>query len=112
TAFQDTYFYKNHASVLHPWEWIWADSAYTLAPWLITPFKAPRGGRLTREQRQFNYYLSKIRVAVEHAFGLLKARWQSLRELRIHITDEVKLAYATMWIRCCLILHNLVIRSE
>ncbi|KZT66355.1 hypothetical protein DAEQUDRAFT_654579, partial [Daedalea quercina L-15889] len=112
TGFKDTYFYKHHEELLQSDEWIWADSAFTLTQWLITPFKAPRGKQLTRRQRRFNYYLSKIRVAVEHAIGLLKIRWQSLKELRIHITDEVKLAYATMWIRCCIVLHNLVIRSE
>ncbi|KZT65156.1 hypothetical protein DAEQUDRAFT_654571, partial [Daedalea quercina L-15889] len=112
TAFKETFTWAHHDQLLHPYEWIWADSAYPLLPWLITPFKAPRGERLTARQRTFNYRLSKIRVAAEHAIGLLKIRWQSLKELRIYITSEVKLAYAVMWIRTCLIMHNMVIKSE
>ncbi|KZT70061.1 hypothetical protein DAEQUDRAFT_668173, partial [Daedalea quercina L-15889] len=112
SAFQDTRLFKHHDDLLHAYEWIWADSAYTLAAWLITPFKKPRGGELTPEQKRFNYYLSKIHVAVEHAIGLLKLHWSSLKELRIHITDRAQWAYAVMWIRSCLILHNLILRSE
>ncbi|KZT66680.1 hypothetical protein DAEQUDRAFT_642411, partial [Daedalea quercina L-15889] len=112
TAFKDTHVFKHHAELLKEYEWIWGDSAYTLTPWLITPFKAPRGEQLTREERRFNYYLSRIRVAVEHAIGLLKIRWQSLKELRIHISDEIQWMFAVMWIRTCLVLHNLVIKSE
>ncbi|KZT64547.1 hypothetical protein DAEQUDRAFT_640236, partial [Daedalea quercina L-15889] len=109
-AFKETYFCNNYEQLLQRYQWIWADSAYTLTPWLITPFKAPRGKQLTRNQERFNYYLSRIRVAVEHTIGLLKARWGSLKELQIQITDGVKLAYATMWIHCCLVLHILVIK--
>jgi hypothetical protein len=37
-----------------------------------TPFKKPRGGELTIEQKAFNHQLSAIRVRVEHCIGWAK----------------------------------------
>lgn len=37
--------------------------------------------------------------------GLLKGTFQSLKELRIQIE-------LILWVRCCIILHNLIIRIE
>ncbi|KZT64823.1 hypothetical protein DAEQUDRAFT_769391 [Daedalea quercina L-15889] len=49
SAFEDTRTFKEHAQLLQDYECIWADSAYSLTSWLITPFKKPRGGQLTPE---------------------------------------------------------------
>jgi len=51
-------------------------------------------------------------VQSEHAIGILKGRFQSLKELRIQISSHQKHEYAKLWIICCLILHNLIIRFE
>ncbi|KIM66821.1 hypothetical protein SCLCIDRAFT_87284, partial [Scleroderma citrinum Foug A] len=53
-----------------------------------------------------------IRVHSEHFFGSLKGRFQSLQELRFQIQNQTDLDYANMWIRCCLILHNMIINIE
>lgn len=37
-----------------------------------TPFKKPRGGEVTEEQRQFNRALGAVRIRVEHCLGWLK----------------------------------------
>ena len=49
---------------------------------------------------------------MEHAFGALKGRFQSLQELCISIGSQKDLDYATTWVLCCLILHNMVIQFE
>ena len=49
---------------------ILGDPAYPLLLWLMKPYIAT--GALTREQRQFNYQLSRARVVVECVFGCLK----------------------------------------
>jgi hypothetical protein len=38
----------------------------------ITPFKKPRGGKLTIEQKAFNRSLSKFRVLIEHVNRCIK----------------------------------------
>lgn len=97
---------------MQPGEWMWADAAYPLYPWCIPPFKKPIDGELTTEQRHFNFFLSTIRIRVEHAIGLLKGRFQSLRELRIQIGSKQKHRWAILWIRCCIVISNLIIRLE
>lgn len=44
--------------------------------------------------------------------GLLKGRFQSLRELRIQILSRKQHMWALMWIRTCIVLHNLIIHLE
>jgi len=62
--------------------------------------------------RHFNYHLSRLRVRSEHTFGLLKGRFQSLKEIRIKITDQDGHRWAMVWILSCLILHNIIILIE
>jgi hypothetical protein len=49
---------------------------------------------------------------VEHAFRALKGCFQSHQELRIPVGSQKDLDYATNWVLCCIILHNMVIRFE
>ncbi|KAJ8579819.1 hypothetical protein M405DRAFT_717601, partial [Rhizopogon salebrosus TDB-379] len=111
-AFHSTRLYLHHDTLLPHDHWVWADSAYPLETWCIPPFKKPHNGRLTRDQKSFNYYLSKICVHVEHAFAALKGRFQSLRELRHPVNTQRQHEMALAWIQCCIILHNMIIRFE
>jgi hypothetical protein len=43
---------------------------------------------------------------------MLKNRFQSLKELRFQISSKKMHRYVTLWVICCLILHNLIIRIE
>ncbi|KAG2346325.1 hypothetical protein BDR05DRAFT_858502, partial [Suillus weaverae] len=111
-AFRSTRLYEEHDDLLPDGHWVWADSAYPLEPWCIAPFKKPRNGRLTKDQKTFNYHLSKICVRVEHTFAALKGRFQSLQELRFRIQKENDLEFCVQWIKCCIILHNMIIHFK
>ncbi|EGO24133.1 hypothetical protein SERLADRAFT_349659 [Serpula lacrymans var. lacrymans S7.9] len=110
SAFLDTGLRTQPELFLGPGEWIWADSAYPLSATSL--FKQPPGRSLTTRQSQFNYHLSCIRIRCEYAIGLLKIQFQSLKELCIQINTENKLEFAVAWIRCCIILHNLIIEGN
>ena len=93
-------------------EYLLADSAYTPSSTIIPAFKRPPGAGLSEMQARFNYRLSNARVRVEHCIGLLKARFQSLRELRVRIRDAEGVKLCVDWIRCCCVLHNMLLDDE
>ncbi|KIK76956.1 hypothetical protein PAXRUDRAFT_168291 [Paxillus rubicundulus Ve08.2h10] len=111
-AFRSTCIHKEHDTLLSQDEWIWGDSAYLLMTWLVLPFKKPWEGCLTKNQQTFNYFLSRVCVCVEHAFGALKGCFQSLQELWHSIHSTKDLQYAVNWVIFCLILHNMIIQFE
>ena len=82
------------------------DSAYPLKTWLLPVIKD--NGALTRDQKKFNYELSKARIVSEHAFGLLKGRWRAL----LKRLDEDHQRIPDTIIACC-VLHNIcIIRGD
>ncbi|KAF8151555.1 hypothetical protein B0H34DRAFT_616153, partial [Crassisporium funariophilum] len=81
-------------------QWIWADSAYALNSWCVTPDKKPLSNLL--ENKKFHYHLSR------HAMGYIKGRVCSLRGLRQQIDDVVDHVRAVAWIKACIVLHTLV----
>jgi hypothetical protein len=49
---------------------------------------------------------------VEHAVGLLKGTFQSLKEIRIQLIDARRHMIIIMWVRVCIVLHNLIVHIE
>ena len=79
---------------------ILGDPAYPLLSWMMKAF--PDNGRLSCQQKTFNYRLSRARVVVEHAYGRLKGRWRCLlKRLDINVGDVPELVAA------CSTLHNM-----
>lgn len=76
------------------------DPAYPLMTWLMKPY--PEHAAMPRKQRNFNYRLSKARIAVEHAFGRLKGRWRCLLKRLDHNIENIPHV-----IGACVVLHNI-----
>lgn len=61
----------------------------------------PYPGNLDKEQRIFNYRLSRARRTIENAFGILSARW------RIFYTPiRAKVENVENYVLACMSLHN------
>ncbi|XP_046905855.1 putative nuclease HARBI1 [Hypomesus transpacificus] len=79
------------------------DRGYACQPFLMTPYPDPN----TRPQTAFNVALSRTRVKIEMTFGILKARFNCLRGLRV-APDR-----ACQVVTACAVLHNVAsIRRE
>lgn len=75
------------------------DPAYPLLPWLM---KAYPGPMLSPAEEAFNKHLNAIRVAVEHSFGRLKARWRVLSR-----QSDINYRFMPTVIAACCVLHNM-----
>lgn len=54
--------------------WLLGDSGYPLKEWLLIPFLTPSNP----QEEKYNEALSKTRIVVERAFGVLKSRFRCL----------------------------------
>lgn len=75
----------------------------------MIPYKIPNR---TKENRDFNYALLRVRIRSEHAIGYLKGRFQSLKELQVRINNRKNMRFASFWIQVCIFLHAFVIDHE
>ena len=112
TAFKASPLYRNHQRFFQENEFLIADKAYALERHVITPYKGQAGRQ--KQNSKFNHHLSTCRVKIEHAFGVLKARWPSLKNLPIRINEDCIEGHnrVMQWTIACLVLHNLLTDIE
>lgn len=53
-----------------------------------------------------------VRIRSEHAIGLLKGRFQSLKGLRVRIKDKNSHQFATYWVAACIGIHAFAMQCE
>ena len=83
-----------------------ADEAFPLKCNILKPF--PGGLELIdREKRIFNYRLSRARMVVENAFGILAARWRIF-----HSPIDSNIETVKSIIKACCCLHNFIITEN
>ncbi|RXN39390.1 nuclease HARBI1 [Labeo rohita] len=80
-----------------------ADEAFPLRRDLMRPFP---GQKLSSRQRIFNYRLSRARLIVENAFGILTAQWRMYRGV-----IEISPANVDACVKATCVLHNFLRRS-
>jgi len=89
-----------------PGEFLMADAGYALRFYICTPYRKPAA--LIPENQVFNILFSTARVKIEHVNGILKARFGSLKGLRIHVTKLDDFVRINEWIVVCIILYNIL----
>ena len=87
-------------------QFLLADSAYTSNQYTLPAYKGKY--LLERQNIDFNYRLAQSCVRIEHAIGILKGQFSSLREIWSQICNCHEMKGTIKWIISCIILHNLL----
>lgn len=96
----------------HPGEYVLGDSGFASREHLVSMYRVYAGRPLKTYQRFFNAQVAPPRVAIEHAFGVLKMRWRALKDLHMRVGSQSDLNYLLAWVRCAVILHNLFLDTS
>jgi len=80
------------------------DDAFPLRTSLMKPYK---GNYLSKDKRIFNYRLSRARMTVENAFGILAARWRIF-----HSVIEAETEFVKQLVMCTVLLHNFLMSKK
>ncbi|OQR88773.1 hypothetical protein THRCLA_22798 [Thraustotheca clavata] len=89
--------------------YIVGDSAYSPNVYLVLCFK--RAAKNQSEKKAFDSVLSSRRISIEHCIGILKARFQSLKELRYNLGNVEDMTQIIGHIEACMVLNNLCIND-
>jgi len=87
-------------------EYLCGDCGYALRPWMMrgwAPSELKADDPKTKDRRAFNRLYSGMRISVERAFGILKARFRALGG---KLFVRSKKDYRSCMMACC-ILHNI-----
>lgn len=87
------------------WPYLIGDPAYPISRWLIKGWSRAKCGQ-EKKCGYFTHRLSSVRMRVEQAFGMLKARWH-----RLATPHKAKLRYHVEAIGAALVLHNICLEK-
>lgn len=90
-----------------PTEYLIGDSAYPVTEHMIPPYKKPRAK--DPDCRLFNTTLSSRRIAIEHVFGMLKARFPSITSVSTRIARSKSHQEVVNWFESACVLHNFLL---
>ncbi|KAJ3401364.1 hypothetical protein HDV05_000485, partial [Chytridiales sp. JEL 0842] len=87
-VFQSTELHSRAERFFEDKYYLLGDSAYALSTRMLVPYNGARADE--RRNAEFNEKISHVRVIVEHTIGVLKARWASLRGIRLkyHVKED------------------------
>jgi len=102
-AYRATRLHKDRDECFQGKEYLLADAGYSIASTVIPRYK---GNDITAQEHRFNGLHGSARVKIEYAFGWLKLKWQSLKNLPAKIDKKRHIDRASSWTMACLILHN------
>ncbi|KAI7967470.1 hypothetical protein MJO29_000747 [Puccinia striiformis f. sp. tritici] len=103
-SYEKTPLHQNPKKFFDPGEYLIADSAYRPSRTIVPPSNAP--APKAKPDEEFDFCLAKAHGHSEKTIGGLKARWASLKEIRLSRNAGVK--HYIQWIHCCTILYNML----
>lgn len=92
-------------------QYVLGDSAFQASTHMVPAYKKPPRSDLDPHKSFFNIKLAKARIKTEHCIGLLKARFQYFKGVRVIIRSKADMKKIIKYFTTACILHNLLIRE-
>jgi hypothetical protein len=108
-VWSNTDIHKDPQRFLAQNQYLLGDSAFQASAIMIPAFKKPPKGELDGNKTYFNKQLARPRVKTEHSIGLIKARFQYFKSIRVVLKTKVNMRKITRLFMCACIIHNLLI---
>jgi len=93
-----------------PGEYVFGDCGFARTQTCVCPYKEPAASLPINAR--FNHAMRQGRCRIEHVNAVLKARFKSLKSIPILICNPQDHHRANVWIRTCLVLHNILLRLK
>ena len=94
-------------------QYLLSDSALENCNYVVSAYRKPPLQPMPLEHLRFNTKLAVARIIAEHTIGMLKGRFQWLRDVRMRISNDIKIMTRILrYIDCCVILHNLLLPTD
>ncbi|KAF9186985.1 hypothetical protein BGZ51_001612 [Haplosporangium sp. Z 767] len=97
SAYKNSRHYKDKDQFFQRKRYLLTDAAYALTSSVILLYK-----NVTGDQERFNKFHGVTRVKIEHAFGMLKLKLQSLQNLLTSIGKSRDIGKVSRWIMTCM----------
>jgi hypothetical protein len=105
---QQSSLFRNSAKAFSPGEYVFADCGFTRTQTCVCPYKEPAASLPMNSS--FNHAMRQGRCRIEHVNAVLKSRFKSLKSIPVLIRKPDDHNKANLWIRTCLVLHNILLR--
>ena len=113
-VFRNSKLFYNRGEYFSKHEYLLGDSAYSASPVMVQAFKKQASvATLPANNEYFNTCLAKVRISSEHCIGMLKGRFQCLKQNNIKLRNSpTEVKRLVQLIGSCTVLHNLLIDYE
>ncbi len=100
--------FRNASKAFSPGEYVFADCGFARTQTCVCPYKEPAAS--VPINSDFNHAMRQGRCRIEHVNAVLKSRFKSLKSIPVLIRQPHDHNKANLWIRTCLLLHNILLR--
>jgi hypothetical protein len=113
-VFLNSQLFKNREEYFLFGEYLLGDSAYSCSSVMVQSFKkVPGQAVLPLDKENFNTLLAQVRIASEHCIGILKGRFQYMKQNNIKLKQSAKEVKELVdLIGTCIAIHNLLINYD
>jgi len=107
---QYSHMFREPGAYFEKGQYLFVDTGFMRTMWCVPPYKVPAANELPN--KLFNRAVREGRCRIEHVNAILKSRFQSLKHIPIKVLENCDHHVANLWIRSCLVLHNILIRLK